>query len=223
MNLSAAEQCVTSIVWVAAGSPVGDGAETGQCRVCGEVSVGIPFNSWVRSTFTDFDKMQQGTVICHACQFSFCERSELLARLVGKEKHQRMRNYSHFVVDDEWIPLSKGNKARMREILLNETPQVAVVAESGQKHIVFRAIPSVVQFEETQIRDLSMLAPLLESVERLYNGGFSKTEIVKARYKQYRILAFGVTEWQAQEQILSPFRQSAIFALALFLAQKEDT
>lgn len=212
---------VTHILWSAAGKPSFPGENEGKCRVCGKEGKGLLFSSWVKSTFNDFDKLQPGTIVCHACQFSFCEKSEMLTRLVEKEKLQRMRNYSHFVRDGEWEPLSKGNKLRMREILLGEMPQVAVIAESGQKHIIFRAFPGIVQFEETRIYDLSMLASVIESIEKLYNGKFSKTEIYTGDYKQYRILDFGLKEWQQQELFLSPFRQSAVFALSLFLAQKE--
>jgi len=194
----------------------------GVCRVCGADGAGLPFDSWVRQTFTDWDKLVPGSILCHACQFSFAEASELLARRVGKEKPQRMRNYSHFVVDGAWEPLSKGNKARMREILLAGIPQVAVIAESGQKHIVFRASPGVVQFEESRVDDISMLAQILASVEELYNGGLSKGEIESGRYAGYRILRFGFERWQELDGYLSPLRQSRTFALAMFLAQKEE-
>lgn len=212
----------TRILWQAAGSPIGNGSSVGVCRVCGSNGTGQPFDSWVRPTFTDWDKLVPGTILCHSCQFCFAEASELLAGLVGKEKPQRMRNYSHFVVNGKWEPLSKGNKGRMREILLAGIPGVAVVAESGQKHIIFRAVPGVVQFEETQIRDLSPFTGILAVVEELYNGGISKGEIGTGRYTGHRILKFGFERWRELDSYLSPLRQGRVFALALFLAQKEE-
>ena len=211
----------TLILWRAAGQPPGKGKVAGVCRICGCDSAGLDFDGWVRPTFTDHDKLLPGSILCHACQFSFEERSALLARLVGKEKPQRMRNYSHFIVDGVWIPLSKGNKPRMREILLNENPGLAIIAESGQKHIIFRAVPGIVQFEEQQIQNWQSLDGLLSPIEQLYTR-FSKSEIREGNYAQHRVLKFGVTEWQQLESQIKSMRQSPLFALALFLAQREE-
>lgn len=176
--------------------------------------------AWVRDTFTDHDKLQPGAIICHACQFAFAESSDELALLVGKDKPQRMRNYSHFVIGNKWLPLSKGNKMSMRNILTSGDWQIAIVADSGQKHIIFRAIPHVIQFEEHQIRNWHDLGVLLEPIETLYSAGFAKGEIEIGQYAHYRILQFGISQWMALENKIKSSRQSALFALALFLAQK---
>lgn len=162
----------------------------GICRICGQSGEGQVFSDWARPTFTDWDKLQPGQILCDDCAFWFEERSEKLARITGKDKPQRMRNYSHFVVGGEWTPLSKGDKARMRDILLSPPfPELAAVAASGQKHIVFRATrnPSGsragwVQFEEQRLWvDPPDLARLLDLIEALYPG-FSKTEILFNRF-----------------------------------------
>lgn len=212
---------VTYILWNAAGQPVGEGNESGLCRICGEKGNGLLFLSWVRDTFTDWDKLVPGDIICHPCQFAFAETSEVLAARVSKDRPQRMRNYSHFVVDGEWIPLSKADKAKMVEILRNGF-EVAVIADSGQKHIIFRAAPGVVQFEEQQVRDISAVLALLDPIQALYVG-FGKSEIETGRYGQQRILKFGMTEWNRLERQIAPFRGSVAFSLALFLAQKGDS
>jgi len=215
-------ELTTHFLWQAADNPPGDGNTRGTCRVCGLLGVGLPFIDWVRPTFTDWDKLQPGDILCQPCQFAFCERSELLAARVGKEKPQRMRNYSHFVVGGEWVPLSKGDKVRMARILLEESPEVAVVAVSGQKHIIFRVQPGWWQVEEqAQLADPPTLRWHLERVEILYNGGFGKGEIETGDYAQHRIIKFGVGQWQAYEESLRPFRQSALFQLAVFLVQKK--
>ena len=202
----------------------------GICRVCGEEADGELFNQWVRPTFTDHDKLQAGNIICHRCRLMFEERSEWLAQRVGKDKPQRMRNYSHFVVNGQWLPLSKGNKARMKELLLGEPfPELACIAESGQKHILFRAkwnppgaSEGYVQFEEQSIFiEGSTLRWLVERIEKLYVG-FNKTEIGTGDYSQYRILQFGVGAWQAYEHSIAYMRDSVLFQLALFLAQKGE-
>jgi len=194
----------------------------GTCCVCGADGIGLPFRDWVRDTFTDWDKLQAGDIICQPCQFAFCETSELLAARVGKDKLQRMRNYSHFIINGEWVPLSKGNKARMRDILLDGGWSVAVIAESGQKHIIFRAMPGQVQFEEQRLTSLHGLEPLLVDIEALYDGGFSKGEIESGRYAQHRILKFGYSEWAGLEsRMVSHYRGSLLFRLAIFLAQRK--
>lgn len=209
------------ILWEAAGRPGGEGEDKGTCRVCGQQSLGLSFSHWARPTFTDWDKLQPGNIICHACQFCFAEQSELLAQRVGKEKPQRMRNYSHFVVDGKWLPLSKAQKAQMTYLLLYESPEVTIIAQSGQKHIIFRAIPGIVQFEEQQISDWRGLGELLATIETLYNG-FSKSEIETGDYAQHRVLKFGTSFWWELESALRSRRQTALFGLALFLAQRKE-
>lgn len=199
-----------------------------KCRICGIEGDGVPFNEWVKPTFTDHDKLHDGDVICDACLFWFGERSEELARRVGKEKPQRMRNYSHFVIGGKWTPLSKGNKNQMKSLLLGEHfPELAAIAESGQKHIVFRATRNPpgskagwVQFEEQALFvHPHKLRDLLGIIEALY-ATFSKEEIGTGRYRQYRIRKFGLANWQALELQVKPIRGSLLFKLALFLAQK---
>lgn len=212
---------VTHILWKAAGRPGGDGCQNGVCRVCGQTGVGLSFTDWVRDTFTDLDKVVPGEIICHACQFAFSEASDLLALRVGKDRPQRMRNYSHFVVRGEWIPLSKSDKRRMTDILRGDF-DVAVIANSGQKHIIFRAVPGVVQFEEHRIRDVDTVLALLDPIQALYTG-FSKDEIETGRYKQWCIAEFGIERWYDLERKIAPFRDTGAFELALFLAQKGAT
>jgi len=201
-----------------------------RCRICGEeCGDGTLFDEWVKPTFTDHDKLHDGDVICDACLFWFDERSEELARRIGKDKPQRMRNYSHFVVNGEWIPLSKGDKRAMQVLLLAEPfPELAAIAESGQKHIVFRVTrnPSGskagwVQFEERAlfVRP-DELRVLLGIIETLYTT-FSKSEIGTGQYRQYRIRKFGLAGWLALEARIKPVRGALLFRLALFLAQKE--
>jgi len=201
------------------------------CRFCGsESDKATSFQKWVKPTFTDRDKLLDGDSVCDDCLFWFDERSEELAELVGKDKPQRMRNYSHFVTGGEWIPLSKGNKQRMQDILLSETfPELAAIAESGQKHIVFRAQRNPpgatcgwVQFEEQALFiEPQELKSLLDLVEALYTH-FSKGEIKTGNYKSYRIMQFSVEKWQELESKIKSHRGGLLFKLVLFLAQRSE-
>ena len=201
-----------------------------QCKFCGQASEGVSFADWVKPTFTDFDKLQGGEIVCNACLFFFAEASQELAERMGKDKPQRMRNYSHFVVNGEWTPLSKGNKDKMRELLLGDFfPELAAIADSGQKHIVFRATRNApgsksgwVQFEEQRLYLIpEELRTLLLPVEGLY-AGFSKGEIETGDYAGWRIIKFGLECWQELESQIKGQRGKPIFSLALFLAQRSD-
>lgn len=194
----------------------------GFCRICGLKSNGMSFGDWVKDTFTNFDNLKQGDIICEQCLFKFDERSEILAKKVGKEKSQRMRNYSHFILDGEWIPLGKDKKSQMADLLLNHNPTTVVISESGQKHLWFRARPGMWQFEETSIvPNKKMLRYLLVRIERLLDV-FSKTEIERGHYKHRRIFNFGFDRWQYIESEIRQHRGSQYFELALFLGQKAE-
>jgi len=202
----------------------------GQCRFCGQTSEGVAFEKWVKPTFTDFDKLQGGEIVCNACLFFFDEANEELAKRMSKDKPQRMRNYSHFIVNGEWIPLSKGNKDKMRELLLGDVfPELAAIADSGQKHIVFRATRNAagskagwVQFEEQRLYIIpDELRRLLGQVEQLYSV-FSKEEIETGDYASRRILKFGLGRWKELENQIKDQRGKPLFSLALFLAQRSD-
>lgn len=211
----------TQLLYKAAGFEIGESDR--RCWLCGNPAFEpTPLKQFVKPTFTDHDKVAcpDSDVVCAACVFCHDERSELLALLVGKGKPQRMRNYSHFVVDGEWIPLSKGDKARMADLLL-QGPELAIIAISGQKHLIFRAQPGWWQIEEQSVQPFpGKLKTLLATVESLY-ASFSKSEIGMGNYAQHRVRKFGLSGWWALESQIKPERGSLPFQLALFLAQRK--
>jgi hypothetical protein len=200
------------------------------CRFCGRQSEGQLFQEWCKDTFTDHDKLKPGEIICNDCAFWFEELSPALAAKVGKDKPQRMRNYSQFVVSGEWTPLSKGDKPKMIALLLGESfPELAAIADSGQKHIVFRATRNPpgskagwVQFEEQRLwvepQELKLLIDTIEAGLFI----FSKSEIESGKYLPHRIIQFGVVKWQEMESVLKPKRGSLLLKLAIFLSQKKE-
>ena len=140
---------------------------------------------------------------------------------------QRMRNYSQFIVGEQWRPLSKGQKAEMSALLTAVPfPELAVVAESGQKHIVFRgrrnpvgSVAGWVQMEEDTIWvDPGKLRDLLEVVEALMVG-FGIGQIESGEYYQKLIMEFGFAKWHALEQKVKPYRGWQLLRLAIFLGQ----
>jgi hypothetical protein len=202
----------------------------GICRICGSEGEGELFDGWVRDTFTNWPDLMPGEIICDGCAFWFDQRAAELQRRMGKDKPQRMQNYSHFVVGGQWEPVSKGDKPRMAALLLGETfPEMAAIAVSGQKHIAFRARRNPpgqgagwVQFEEQAVWvERDKLRDLLAAAEKLY-AVFSKGEIETGRYFPARILQFGMAAWYALEEQIKPIRATTIFQLALFLAQRSE-
>lgn len=214
---------VSRIIYAAADAPSMDGNEQGMCAVCGIDGVGVPFSAWIKDTFTDLDKLiHGGTITCHACQF--CSRDGLptLAERTGKDKPQKFRNYSHIVHHGTWFPLSKGQKSAMRDLLV-QSPEVALIATSGQKHLFYRSSPGRWQVEEqSMLPDVSTLRLLLDVVTPMLQI-FSKAELQTGRYDQRRILLFGIDPWRNAEQVLRAYRGTLIYDLVLFLAQKEET
>lgn len=210
----------TKLIYLAAGEPLLPGNTVGMCRTCGDPGRGIRFSDWVKDGFTNHDLLRTGDIVCHACLFCFDDRSLALQQITGKEKPQKFRNYSHFVVDGKWIALSKADKATMRG-LLARSPSVAIIADSGQKHLAFRARPGWWQFEEFCFLPCwDKVSELFLPIEQLINGGFSKGEIESGDYALYRIHKFGMARWHSLTQPLLAIRKTIYFQLALFLSQK---
>jgi hypothetical protein len=217
---------VTQIIYQAAGAPALEGLEAvtpGRCYLCGGLlgGHGYPYRSWVKPTFTDHDKAKapESDYLCPGCVFCTLERSAWLQAHLSKDKPQTFRNYSHIVANGRWYPLTKADKAAMRTLI--PTAEVVVIADSGQKHLAFRAVPGTWQFEEQRLwPDWHGLCRLLELIEPLYVT-FSKTEIQSGNYSPHRIRAFGLERWRELEGELRSQRGSALMELALFLAHKE--
>jgi hypothetical protein len=100
-------------------------------------------------------------------------------------------------------------------------PDVAIIALSGQKHLIFRAQPGWWQIEEKAFRPFALeLCRLMPIVNELY-GGFSKGEIETGNYSHNRIINFGFEQWRELEAQIKPLRGGIALQLAIFLTQKE--
>lgn len=216
---------VSRIIYKAAGKPDYPRTATGICRLCGDTGEGIPFEAWVKDTFTNRDLLHPGEIACDACQFVTDTKSAPLQSLTGRDKLQKMMNYSHFVVDGVWHPYHKGQKAEMLTAL-RANPSVAVIAVSGQKHIAFRSRVGWWQVEEGAVSpNLPRLEHCLAHINNLYRV-FSKGEIEGEAYIPSRMMEYtqryGIEALLAAQNALRPHRGSIYFELALYLAQRED-
>ena len=216
----------TQLIWRCAGEPKLADIEPadGSCWLCGGEldGCGMPYQKFVKPTFTDHDKAACPTsdYVCSACVFCADDHNQVLADMLRKDKPQRMRNYSHFVVNGEWVPLSKASKPQMIELL--QHAELAVIADSGQKHIIFRAKPGMWQFEEQAlVPDWWGFTRLFELISELYTV-FNKTEIATGNYGMPRLRTFGLSRWRGLEEQIKPYRGSPVFDLAIFLAQREE-
>jgi hypothetical protein len=199
------------------------GNEKGICRITGKESTGLNFGDWVKDTFTDHSYLYPGTIISNEALFCFEESSELIAQKVNKEKPQRFRTYSHIVVNDEWYVLTKAQKKEIYDLIINNEPDVCVISDSGQRHLLFKHKIGTWQFEDQFIqRDKETLTKIKLFGDELLNNNFSKAEMLSGNYIQHRVMKYGVKKWREVENELKQFRGSAIFDLAIWLSKKVD-
>jgi hypothetical protein len=218
----------THLLYQAAGYAIPQGSDL--CRVCRYKSLGTPFVEWDRPGFTGRDYLaESGEIICDACAFCFSEASEELRRLTKRERPQKMRNYSHIVAGGVWHPLDKGRNREVRDFLLSHQglPELAIVTETAQKHIIFRGRTNVmgadmgwVQFEETLLWvEQTQMRHAVSLVEALRDLGFSKQEILTGNYQPDRIRRV-FNEWLVLDTQTKPHRNVGTWSLVVYIAQK---
>ncbi len=138
------------------------------------------------------------------------------------------RSYSHVFARGLHICPTR---AGWRDWLLNppEPPFVFAIAETGQKHILFRArvahdrdvFPVQVE-EDTVLVDRARFAACLAALEALYDLGFSKDSIVTGRYHPAQLAKVGPAHWRQAEETFAPWRRTApdLVRLAAFCGRR---
>lgn len=198
------------------------GDTAGICRITGNHSKGVSFDSWVKPTFTDHAWLKPGCIISNSALFTMDDQNYEVSVRVGKDKPQRFRNYSHIISNGEWYPVTKGDKEKICELIVSGAELVSL-NESGQRHVFFKHRIGMWQLDEMFIMpDISRFARIQQCFARLIGLGFTQTEIVSGQYLQHRILKAGVSDWRDAEQIISPDRGSGFFTFCAYLIHKNE-
>ena len=194
------------------------GSTSGTCRITGKKAIGLPFEKWVRDTFTDHGALLPGDIISNEALFCFDESSEIVQLRSGKEKLQRFRTYSHIINKGEWLVLTKADKHRIADIMLYDDPELVCLSDTGQKHLLFKHRTGLWQLEEMQLMpDRNGLAYLYERMMKLLTLGFSQREIITGYYMQYWITKCGIRAWKDIEDEIRQYRNTKLFNLSAWM------
>lgn len=209
-------------------------APTGPCYLCGHelTQAALPTSK----RFDDKTWTAHATAacvdsewLCPACAFSM---SEYVERPDLWPKRFKIRCQTHYVVGDTWTVLGLSDKLQMREPLLTPPadPWLLAICDSplSAGHNLYLtqvnqpgALDWRVMLGRISVAGSApALAHLLYHVEQLYSAGHSKSAIASGDYLPKWINAQGLDAWADHESNLAPLRQTPLFELALFLAQK---
>lgn len=225
----------TRLIYTAAGEPAIPGAEavhTDECWLCGlPAKHTIPTQKFIRTSVELLARASapRSGRVCAACAYCFLEQCAELTAMTGRDRPQKMRTYTHFVVGGRWMAFTKSDKARIAELLLSGPfPELAAISDTQQKHVIYKAKCNPpgqasggwVQLEDASIYvDREKFTVLFETVNRQYRL-YPKSEIESGSYNLRWIMQNDVREWDANERLLRQERGSPLFDLALWLAQR---
>ena len=137
--------CVS--IYISGANGIIYGTSKGICRVTGLESEGIKFDSWVKETFNDHDRLFPGTIISNEALFCFEENSTLIQEKTGRDKPQRFRTYSHILKEGKWYCLTKSDKRLIFDLII-QGAELVCLSDSGQKHVLFKHKPGLWQLDE---------------------------------------------------------------------------
>ena len=207
--------CLTIYRIGAAGKRYGD--TPGVCRITGLQSEGLPFEKWVKDTFTDHAYLKPGTIISNEALFCFDEKSEIIQQMTDKEKPQKFRTYSHIVYKGKWYCKTKGDKEEIFNMIINGA-ELVCLTDTGQKHVLFKHRPGMWQLDEMFVMpDIPAFKRLHTDMRALMAMGFSQKEIITGNYIQYRIQKAGLQAWIKAETKIRNQRGTKLFNLASWM------
>lgn len=212
------------------------------CWLCGGNACprGMVQTDWQGSNFVGQNrvKVPGSLFICEACVY-VCARANQVPNRPAKEGKKfggNWRNYSHWIEEADGRTVygnaSKGEKPSILAFLMREHPGewACAIADSGQKHVLpwtpvnpGGQVGGRVLFDE-RIVTLPASAEawsLVGTMASFLTEGATKEEIDTGEYSSW---TWGRgAEWvRGYEQVLAPLRASSWFALALWLAQRNE-
>ena len=225
-------------IWQVCGSPRVDDCEDtlgARCWVCaGPADRSAERESWMGSSFVGQNKVRcpESSRVCEPCLFVMSRTSPVPGRppAPGKKFGGNFRNYSHlWEAGGYYENASKGEKPRIREFLRRHhaSDWFAAIADSGQKHVV-PWVPinppgriGLVLFDETIVRFGPSTIGLVEATASLLTAGATKDEIASGAYSPFTWMRCpdAVRQYEGQ---FGPMRGAAEFALAIWLAQRDE-
>lgn len=229
-----------AMVWLDAGSPdpgkrVYDVA--GVCAWCGTHSNrGCRLRDVLGTSFTGWDDLSvpRSDMICVPCTWCMTGTPPMSLRMWSiVVRSDRPVAHSHpasacLGLGERTHAQNKADPSEFDAILRNppSTPWVCVVADSGKIHTTPYAQVNTgrywtVRFERVDVRgDSDRYTVIADAQQRLYDLGFSKTEIQTGEPESRRIGEL-IDDWMREDLILAPHRGSQLFELALFLRRKQ--
>ena len=199
------------------------GSQNGTCRITGKESVGLLFSKWVKNTFNDYSFLKPGNIISNEALFCFDEQSKILQEKTGRDKLQRFRTYSHIVCNGEWYCVTKADKRKIYDCIINNA-ELICLTDTGQKHILFKHKPGMWQLDDIFILpDIPTFKILHFKMCELLAIGFSQTEVISGNYPTYKLLKININQWRELESFIADFRGTALFTFTswlLFTTQK---
>lgn len=205
------------------------------CRVCGgPCTRGLLYDDWsgAYSARPNRTRAWQSQHVCEACVAITARYSPCPARPAAEGKEAiRWGNVSVLYDDAGLITATKGEKPVIRAWIARarKGPWFAAFAESGQKHVLpwtrwcaAGARSGMVRFEERDVLvNLSQLDSMCSSTCELLTVGATKETIESGDYSpaQWKLCP---QEIEAYEATWGRLRGSDVFALALWLAQRDE-
>lgn len=191
-----------------------------ECYLCGaEAESGMTKKKLLPKTFNDHDKAASPSsdYVCSACCFMI---------LTNPNRRQAIRwfHYAASAVDGMEIC----NVGDLRRQLLDppQPPFVICATTSQKKHLMWYLETSfdrerfyVTLETEKILVDRETFREQLRFVERLYNAGISKSNILDNMIPYGKLT---IDEWMTASQMISEYKKANQFKLAVFVAQKEE-
>lgn len=153
---------------------------------------------YLKPTFTNHDiaKCPDSKYICDECIWAFATNTEDIYLIDGEIKKNSTPRLFSWIITDKKIAATKKHIKELRDIILNppNPPFKIVLSDSGQKHLLFRAIWAQsqdnypVQFEEERI-----IVNVAELQRRLIIADKLSAAIGKVAIKNCSKMSYAIT------------------------------